>query len=207
MKKFTTLCLSLLLATTSFAQAESGTFSLQPKVGLNLSNILASDQNLDMKAGLVTGLELNYQINRLISLSFGGLYSQQGGKQSINGTDVTLKLDYFNIPLLINFYVTKGLAFKTGLQPGFLVNDKACVKRNGTSLEMSVEQFIHLVPQYSNVELRKFDVAIPIGVSYEFSNVMLDARYCPGLVKILSDAPSSDRHIVFQFTAGYKFAL
>jgi len=29
MKKFTTLCLSLLLATTSFAQAESGTFSLQ----------------------------------------------------------------------------------------------------------------------------------------------------------------------------------
>ena len=83
MKKFTTLCLSLLFATTAFAQAESGTFSLQPKVGLNLSNILASDQNLDVKAGLVTGLELNYQINRLIALSFGGLYSQQGGKQSI----------------------------------------------------------------------------------------------------------------------------
>ncbi|MFC2264575.1 MAG: hypothetical protein ACFNM7_05030 [Prevotella conceptionensis] len=96
MKKFTTLCLSLLFATTTFAQAESGTFSLQPKVGLNLSNILASDQNLDMKAGLVTGLELNYQINQLIALSFGGLYSQQGGKQSINGTDVTVKLDYFN---------------------------------------------------------------------------------------------------------------
>ena len=207
MKKFTTLCLSLLFATTAFAQAESGTFSLQPKVGLNLSNILASDQNLDMKAGLVTGLELNYQINQLIALSFGGLYSQQGGKQSINGTDVTVKLDYFNIPALINFYVTKGLALKAGLQLGFLVNDKANVKRNGTSIEMSVEQFIHLVPQYSNVELRKFDVAIPVGISYEFSNVMLDARYCPGLVKILSDAPSSDRHIVFQFTAGYKFAL
>ena len=154
-----------------------------------------------MKAGLVTGLELNYQINRLIALSFGGLYSQQGGKQSINGTDVTVKLDYFNIPALINFYVTKGLALKAGLQLGFLVNDKANAKRNGTSIEMSVEQFI------SNVELRKFDVAIPIGVSYEFSNVVIDARYCAGLVPLFDDSRSSDRHSVFQLSVGYKFDL
>lgn len=207
MKKFTTLCLSLLFATTAFSQAESGTFSLQPKVGLNLSNILASDENLDMKAGLATGLEFNYQINRLIALSFGGLYSQQGGKQSINGTDVTIKLDYFNIPALINFYVTKGLALKAGLQLGFLVNDKANAKRNGTSLEMSVEQFIHLAPQYSNVELRKFDVAIPIGISYEFSNVVIDARYCAGLVPLFNDSRSSDRNSVFQLSVGYKFDL
>ena len=37
MKKFTTLCLSLLFAATSFAQTEPGTFTLLPKVGLNLS--------------------------------------------------------------------------------------------------------------------------------------------------------------------------
>lgn len=43
MKKFTTLCLSLLLSATTFAQTEPGTFSLQPKVGINVSNIISSD--------------------------------------------------------------------------------------------------------------------------------------------------------------------
>ena len=118
-----------------------------------------------------------------------------------------MKLDYINVPILINFHVVEGLALKVGVQPGFLINDKAIVERNGVSVEFGIEKLIQNTPQYSNVKLQNFDFSIPIGVSYEFSNVMLDARYCPGLVKILSDAPSSDRHIVFQFTAGYKFAL
>ena len=199
MKKFTTLCLSLLLSATTFAQTEPGTFSLQPKVGINVSNIISSDGD--------NGAEANYQLNKLLSFSLGTIYSQQGTKQSLNGTDVTMKLDYINVPILINFHVVKGLALKVGVQPGFLINDKAIVERNGVSVEFGIEKLIQNTPQYSNVKLQNFDFSIPIGVSYEFSNVMLDARYCPGLVKILSDAPSSDRHIVFQFTAGYKFAL
>ena len=201
MKKFTTLCLSLLLSATTFAQTEPGTFSLQPKVGINVSNIISSDGDNGAKAGLVFGAEANYQLNKLLSFSLGTIYSQQGTKQSLNGADVTMKLDYINVPILINFHVVKGLALKVGVQPGFLINDKAIVERNGVSVEFGIEK------QYSNVKLQNFDFSIPIGVSYEFSNVMLDARYCPGLVKIFSDAPSSDRHIVFQFTAGYKFAL
>ena len=205
MKKFTTLCLSLLLSATTFAQTEPGTFSLQPKVGINVSNIISSDGDNGAKAGLVFGAEANYQLNKLLSFSLGTIYSQQGTKQSLNGTDVTMKLDYINVPILINFHVVKGLALKVGVQPGFLINDKAIVERNGVTF--GIEKLIQNTPQYSNVKLQNFDFSIPIGVSYEFSNVMLDARYCPGLVKILSDAPSSDRHIVFQFTAGYKFAL
>ena len=203
MKKFTTLCLSLLLSATTFAQTEPGTFSLQPKVGINVSNIISSDGDNGAKAGLVFGAEAN----KLLSFSLGTIYSQQGTKQSLNGTDVTMKLDYINVPILINFHVVKGLALKVGVQPGFLINDKAIVERNGVTVEFGIEKLIQNTPQYSNVKLQNFDFSIPIGVSYEFSNVMLDARYCPGLVKILSDAPSSDRHIVFQFTAGYKFAL
>ena len=207
MKKFTTLCLSLLLSATTFAQTEPGTFSLQPKVGINVSNVISSDGDNGAKAGLVFGAEANYQLNKLFSFSIGTIYSQQGTKQSINGADVTMKLDYINVPILINFHVVKGLALKVGVQPGFLINDKAIVERNGVSVEFGIEKLIQNTPQYSNVKLQNFDFSIPIGVSYEFSNVMLDARYCPGLVKIFSGVPSSDRHSVFQFTLGYKFDL
>ena len=55
MKKFTTLCLSLLLSATTFAQTEPGTFSLQPKVGINVSNVISSDGDNGAKAGLVFG--------------------------------------------------------------------------------------------------------------------------------------------------------
>ena len=108
MKKLTTLCLSLLLSVTTFAQTEPGTFSLQPKVGINVSNIISSDGDNDAKVGLVFGAEANYQLNKLLSFSLGTIYSQQGTKQSLNGTDVTMKLDYINVPILINFHVVKG---------------------------------------------------------------------------------------------------
>ena len=78
MKKFTTLCLSLLLSATTFAQTEPGTFSLQPKVGINVSNIISSDGDNGAKAGLVFGAEANYQLSKLLSFSLGTIYSQQG---------------------------------------------------------------------------------------------------------------------------------
>jgi len=54
---------------------------------------------------------------------------------------------------------------------------------------------------------RLSDVAIPIGISYEFSNVVIDARYCAGLVPLFDDSRSSDRNGVFQLSVGYKFDL
>ena len=78
MKTLTTLCLSLLFAATTFAQTEPGTFSLLPKVGLNLSNLTKSTIELDMKAGFCGGFELNYQLNKSFSLTLGALYSQHG---------------------------------------------------------------------------------------------------------------------------------
>lgn len=69
MKTLTTLCLSLLFAATTFAQTEPGTFSLLPKVGLNLSSLTKSTVEMDMRTGFCGGLELNYQLNKSFSLT------------------------------------------------------------------------------------------------------------------------------------------
>ncbi len=52
---------------------------------------------------------------------------------------------------------------------------------------------------------KKFDLSIPVGLSYEISNVVLDARYNWGLTKIVSNSDS--KNSVFQITLGYKFEL
>ena len=49
------------------------------------------------------------------------------------------------------------------------------------------------------------DISIPLGLSYEYMNVVVDARYNWGLTKIhnLTDSKNS----FFTFTVGYKFEL
>jgi hypothetical protein len=54
-------------------------------------------------------------------------------------------------------------------------------------------------------EIKTFDFSIPVGISYEYMNVCLDARYNIGVSKIADRG--SDRNSVFQITLGYKFKL
>ena len=163
----------------AFAQHSVGSFTIQPKVGLNIANVTDAD-DADPRIGFVGGAELEYQATDIFSITGGVLYSMQGAKAD----DETLKLDYINIPILANVYVTKGLAVKLGIQPAFNVNSK-----EGSA----------------DVDAKSFDFSIPVGLSYEFSNVVLDARYNWGLTKISENGDS--KNSVFQITLGYKFDL
>ena len=207
MKTFTTLCLSLLFAATSFAQTEPGTFTLLPKVGLNLSSLTKSEFEVDTRTGFCGGLELNYQLNKSFSLTLGALYSQQGCKHSENDIKTTVNLEYLNVPVLFNFHITNGLVAKVGVQPGLLLRDKIHQERKGESGEMYFRDYIRTISEYKNTNMRDFDIAIPFGLSYEFSNIVLDARYCPGIVALFDHWDLTNKNSVFQFTLGYKFEL
>ena len=55
-------------------------------------------------------------------------------------------------------------------------------------------------------KISKFDLSIPVGISYEYNNIVLDARYNWGLIKVENYGdPYYNR--VFQLTLGYKFEL
>lgn len=191
MKKIILMAVMALATVSSFAQHAVGTFTIQPKVGLNLANV--TDGDGDIRVGAVAGAEFEYQISDIFSLSAGALYSMQGCKGDIEGTDATLKLDYINIPILANVYVTKGLAVKLGIQPGFNVTHKASAKAQGVSASVDISG------------INSVDFSIPIGLSYEINNFVIDGRYNLGVSKIMDGSDS--KNSVFQFTLGYKFAL
>ena len=158
-----------------------------------------------LAVGFVGGAEFEYQATDLLSLSFGTLYSQQGIKNNVDGVDGTVKMDYINMPVLLNFYVVKGLALKTGIQPGFEVNDKVKVTTSGTTVEMGLEKALKAAGVDCSV--KSVDFAIPFGLSYEYRNFQVDARYNLSLTKAVEADGESARHSVFQITLGYKFGL
>lgn len=87
MKKLILMAVMALATVTSFAQQAVGTFTIQPKVGLNLANL--TDANGDIRAGVAAGVEFEYQVSDIFSLSAGALYSMQGSKYSEDKIDYT----------------------------------------------------------------------------------------------------------------------
>jgi len=202
MKKLIVFAAVMLLAVSAFAQREVGSVTIQPKIGMNIASMTDSE-DLDSRIGLVVGGEMEYQITDLVSLSVGALYSMQGCKgtveYSVNGKvttigDATLKLDYINVPVLANVYVAKGLAVKLGIQPGFKINSEVSAKTAGVKVEAEM-------PGAQSV-----DLAIPVGLSYEFSNFQVDARYNWGVTDAYKWGGET-KNSVFQITVGYKFDL
>ena len=92
----------------------------------------------------------------LTSLAVWKVYSRQGFKtKDVNVAGYTISGDswkpsYLNIPVLANVYVVPGLAVKLGVQPGFMV-DKDDAE-----------------------DVNTFDLSIPVGLSYEYNNFVLD---------------------------------
>ena len=191
MKKILVVAALMLSSVSTFAQHAVGSFNLQPKVGVSIAN-LTEFKGTDPRIGVVAGVEGEYQASDILSVSAGVLYSMQGAKGNIgNSNDATNRLDYINVPIMANVYVVKGLAVKLGVQPGFNVSNK--IKKNNLN---AVD---------NSIKAQSVDVSIPVGLSYEYSNFQLDARYNWGVSKALkwSDAKNS----VFQITLGYKFDL
>jgi len=208
MKRLFFSVLFLVSFITSFAQHEVGSLTIQPKVGLNLANyrgdeFLGKGENSVLRAGLVVGAELEYQFTRWLGASVAALYSMQGSKvhtgvvsPMVYVRDVTFKTDYINLPVMANFYVTKNLALKLGLQPGFMIRDKYDIPGN----EKLSGHFSRI-----GIQTNAFDLSIPMGFGLYFGRAVLDCRYNLGLTHVLKGYQVENS--VFQFTFGYKIGL
>ena len=214
------------------AQYEPGTWSIMPKVGVNVAwmtnmeNIsLWGNTQLDKQplGGVIVGVEMEYQLSRMFSLSAGLHVSEQGqGWKNFKGKfdgdnleirDPKLDLGYINIPIVANIYLYKGLAVKAGVQFGFLAlaELKMTVKGDeylddGIKRDMTLDYTLGMKD-----DCKKMDISIPIGISYEFNNhLVLDARYNLGLSKVNKESIAGEKDSkngVFSLTLGYKMGL
>lgn len=190
------------------------------------------------KTGFTGGIELEYGVNRWLGVSAGLLYSQQGVKidgsayaitqdtefiyYNVTKTDGKMKCDYINLPIMANFYVPsiKGLAVKAGIQIGFLASDKISVETKNAIMSSSLEDNklynLNDYPQTSMTSeyvcrsgvCKSIDFGIPLGLSYEYKNIILDARYYIGFTQIdKTENPDTAQNRYLSITLGYRFGL
>lgn len=195
MKKLLLIAIVLLSTVGSMAQEEEGTMTIQPRVGMNLSSM--TDYN-KMKFGYAFGMEMEYQMTDLLSLSAALMYSGQGATDDATGKKEIVEIDFVNVPIMLNCYVLPGLAVKAGVQPAY--RTKTNVKYDG--LKMDVDW---VLSRYgSDTEMSRFMLSVPVGLSYEYSNFVLDARYNFGVTDLFKGLGTM-RNNVIQLTLGYKF--
>jgi hypothetical protein len=207
MKKIMMIAAMMLLSVGAFAQNEVGQFTLKPMAGVNLATMTDTNDS-KMRVGLAAGVEGEYGVAENFSISLGALYSMQGVKftrQLLGASmDATFKLDYINVPIMLNYYLFKGFAIKAGVQPAFKASAKLKAEASANGQSDSDSESI-------SDYVQGFNLSIPFGLSYEYESFVLDARYNLGVTKAFKDnngmGADDSKHSWFMFTLGYKFAL
>lgn len=231
MKRLFFLPVLFMICLFAQAQPRTGSFSVIPRIGVNFANITNNEVVVDlqqndntlksrMKPGLLAGVDVEYQATDLLFASIGLQYSMQGSRypdferkdgELVEGySDWHTNLGYLNAPLLVGCRVADGFSVKAGVQLGVLLNAKDqmsttdIIPQEGGGREQgkAVEQTTDLYDT-----CKKVDISIPLAVSYEFENVILDARYNIGLSRIYNLDLLKSRNSVIQLTVGYRFQL
>lgn len=221
MKKALFAILTICAATHSSAQespvslrlAFGGTFSSltvsgsdkEPKTGIGFGVGLEADRRLGQQTSLTLGL--SYTINQLEldEMTFGFTDSNLSTPSHLTGsalsfaetTDMSIKMEYVGLPLLMNYRPWKGLTLKAGIEPRLLLS---------SSMEYRLKSYEEQVPftkanivsgqvtpyesyrtDGSKKRFNNFDLSMPLGISYECGNIVFEWRYHFGLTNISKD--------------------
>ena len=180
----------------SMAQHAVGVTTVKPYVGLSYAAMFNGD--LDFRRGVAVGIDLEKRLAKWFAVSGGLAYAPLGGRYNDS---------YITMPITANFYPVRGLAFKVGLQPGLSIGNR----QEGTGNSM-------IVMRDMDGDVKSYDLAAPVAVSYELYNIVLDVRWNIGLMSVGSSNPwrgSSSMHdshlsganFAYQFTIGYQFEM
>lgn len=229
MRRLFLLCLFVLTLFGAQAQPKWGTWSVVPHVGVSFANLTKDaiyvpyngTSHSQTRIGFSGGADVYYQLTDKLALSGGVAYTQAGCNYKDVPADLSARsgtvlhdsyynLGYVDVPLLAHIYISKDLALSIGCQPSFLT--KATSHTEMQDYETDGKGGI----KYDKTEVSEGDAktlfkktafSIPVGISYEYENVMLTARYNIGLSKVYNHDLSDNKNKIITVSVGYKFNL
>lgn len=196
MKKFILLITSF-ITVAAFSQEETkrttdARFGL--KGGLNYSTVTKGDfeEGLDPRTSFYIGFTSEIPlVSKLVYLEPEMIYSRQGFESNYVFLDTNYneeyQVDYINLPVLLKLYAGNVLAFEIGPQFGLKVNEKVVL--NNSEVDRN--------------NINDFDTAFAGGISLNFDEFFLSARYTHSFNEIIKD--SNSKNSVFQIGAGFRF--
>lgn len=190
-KLFTILTVVTLTTTISFAQAQFGV-----KAGFNSSVIGSSESEsnemMSSRVGLQFGGVATIPFTDAVQLRTGAIYNQKGGTIDFLGGDITLAIDYLEVPLDFAFMLGDGgFALSAGPYFAFLMNSK--LKFDGESEGID--------------NMKATDIGLNFGASFTIQESMIiDARYGMGLTNLSDDSTLADDYVELNGVLSVSFA-
>jgi hypothetical protein len=183
------VALAAIFSCSVIVNAQQTHFGL--KGGLNIASLSVDEgEDYDSRVGLHLGGLAHIHITQHFAVQPELVFSMQGGES--DNDDFKFKLNYINVPVMLQYMTNDGFRIQTGPQFGFLVGAETKIG----DVEIDVKD-----------ELNSFDFAWSIGAGYLFqSGWGIDARYNFSLTNIEEDDDVVEtRNRVFQFGLFYQF--
>jgi hypothetical protein len=174
---------------SAYVHAQQTHFGI--KAGLNVASLsVDGGEDYDSKVGLHLGGLAHIHVSQHFAVQPELVFSMQGGES--DNDDFKFKLNYINVPVMLQYMTNDGFRLQTGPQFGFLVG----AETKFGDVEVDVKD-----------ELNGFDFAWSFGAGYLFpGGVGIDARYNLGLTNIEEDDNVVEtRNRVFQVGLFYQF--
>ena len=223
----------LSVASGMLAQGKVGHWSVIPRIGVDLASVTKDayyvtardgytlEKDAKTRPAFVCGVDAEYRNSEYFSASAGFYYTQQGAKYEDFSIDIdehsgygmrndVLKLDYLSAVLMERGYVTPRFSIGLGLQLSMRVNSSRShemqdytIADDGAKTYAEVEKMVYDMGNVAN----KVVLHMPLSISYEYQNVVLDARYVYGLTRTFKGAYGKGNNTMLMFTVGYRFNL
>lgn len=142
------------------------------KGGLNGYTIKGDNSaDLDIKVGYNIGLLGHIHIKKQFALQPEIVYSVQGAKSKISGSDQSLTMNYINVPVNFQYMYDNGFRLQAGPQFGILTSAKAATGSVKNDVKSSY---------------KSTDIGLTVGMSYvqPSTGFGIDIRYNHGLTNI-----------------------
>jgi len=179
----------IVAAFMAVSSADAQNINFGVKGGLNVYNLEGnSNSDFDSKIGVNFGVLGQTQLNEFFSLQPEIVYSKQGAKSG--GTKI--KLDYINVPVLIQYMFDNGFRLQSGPQLSFMMNAEG--ENNGSTLNLE-ENY------------KSMDLGFSIGGSYlhTANGFGIDVRYNHGLSDISESSSVKSYNRGFEVGVFYLF--
>jgi hypothetical protein len=167
-------------------QAQNTDFGLKGGINLATWSNNGSGAAYQNRLGFNGGLFARVPVTPQLSVQPEVVYSSQGTKYTVGNQEHDLKLNYVNIPVMLQANVGGGLYAEAGPQIGFLV---------GTADKVGDVETDYFTTQ----DFKKTDVAVGFGLGYSgLSGFGVDARYNLGLTNINNVGTNKIKNNVLQ---------
>ena len=192
------LVVALLVASGSAAMAQNQGSGL--KGGVNFAELKIDPGDLDFferRTGLIAGAFFVLPVAPHFSIQPEALYSQKGATVEEADGGGTLKLDYFDIPILARWDSSNSgeARFNVFAGPSFNFRTRARQDIDGETIDISED-------------IEKFDLGLVFGAGVEFGRFLIDGRYQLGLRpvnKFRDEEGFEAKNRSFSLMGGFRF--